>query len=192
MEVSVKCRYDLSVSPPESFRSRGNANTRPPLCDASEFEQVLERAAEAIELGDHELVSGASGEQGLVELRAAGELAARVVDEHLLAAGGRKRVALGIKVLFSGRDPSVSDPHQPSVRKRPAALRRRVHGMRYQTPPEISGFAVCRCGCPQTIVRGRSRGVVVATLAGRAIRLSMPCDRREVEAQSRGCAQGFA
>jgi len=54
---------------------------------------VLERAPEAVELRDDELVALARDPQGLVELGPAGELAAGLVDEDLVAAGRVERVA---------------------------------------------------------------------------------------------------
>jgi uncharacterized membrane protein YraQ (UPF0718 family) len=69
---------------------------------------VLERAAEAVELGDDELVAGAGGDQQrLVELRARGEFAAGLVDEHLVATGRGERVVLAVGVLVAGGDPPV-------------------------------------------------------------------------------------
>ena len=63
---------------------------------AGQLEEVFEGAAKAVELGDHELVAGSVGrEQGLVQLRAAGELAGGLVGEDLVAARRRKGVVLG-------------------------------------------------------------------------------------------------
>ena len=70
---------------------------------------MLERAPEAIELRDDELVALARDPQGLVELGAAGELAAGLVDEDLIAASGQQRVALAIRVLVARGDPPVAD-----------------------------------------------------------------------------------
>jgi hypothetical protein len=68
-----------------------------------EFDQVLERAAEPVELGDHDLVAGAvGGEQRLVQLGAARESARRLVDEDLVAAGSVERVVLRFGVLVAG------------------------------------------------------------------------------------------
>jgi len=49
-------------------------------------DEVLEKAAEPVKLGDDELVASAGGAQGVVELRSAGELAAGLVDDHPAAA----------------------------------------------------------------------------------------------------------
>lgn len=49
---------------------------------------MLQRATKAVELGDHQLVAGTGDEQCLVQRGAAGPLAAGLVDEDLLAAGG--------------------------------------------------------------------------------------------------------
>ena len=54
-----------------------------------ELDQVLERTAEPVELGDDQLVTRAVGrQQRLVQLEASRELARRLVDEDLLAASG--------------------------------------------------------------------------------------------------------
>ena len=84
--------------------------------------QMLERAPETIELRDDELVALARDPQGLVELGAAGELAAGLVDEHLIAAGGIEGIVLAVRVLIAGRHPPVADPHPDSVQKRGGAL----------------------------------------------------------------------
>jgi hypothetical protein len=57
---------------------------------------VLKRAAEAIELGDDQLVAVPRDPQCLIELGAAGELAAGLVDEDLLATGRVEGVVLAV------------------------------------------------------------------------------------------------
>ena len=53
----------------------------------------------------------AGGDERLVELRAAGQLATRSVDEHLVAARGIQSILLGFWSLVPSRHSSVSDPH---------------------------------------------------------------------------------
>ena len=68
-----------------------------------ELDQVLERAAESVEFGDHELVAGAVGcGERFVELGASRELPGGRVDEGLVAAGGRERVVLRLGMLIAG------------------------------------------------------------------------------------------
>jgi hypothetical protein len=69
--------------------------------------------AEPVELGDHQLVALTQHEQGLVEFGPAGELSARLVGEHLLAAGSLEGVLLGLGMLIAGRDPCHADSHTP-------------------------------------------------------------------------------
>ncbi len=89
--------------------------------------QMLERAPEAVELRDDELVALARDPQGLVQLGTTGELAAGFVDENLVAAGRVEGVVLAVRVLIAGGNPPVADPHALSVQKRGGALRWRVH-----------------------------------------------------------------
>ena len=72
---------------------------------------MLERAPEAVELRDDELVALARDPQGLVELGATSELAAGLVDEDLVAAGRVEGVVLAVGVLVAGGHPPVADPH---------------------------------------------------------------------------------
>ena len=85
--------------------------------------QMLEGAPEAIELRDDELVPLARDPQDLVELWPAGELAAGLVDEDLVATGGLQSVVLAVGILVAGGHPPVADTHQSSVQKRVNALR---------------------------------------------------------------------
>jgi hypothetical protein len=58
------------------------------LEDLGELDQVLERAAQAVELGDDQLVAGpVGGQQRLIEPGAPRELAGCLIDEDLFAAG---------------------------------------------------------------------------------------------------------
>lgn len=57
-----------------------------------QVDEVLEGAAEAVELADDELVAGAQNEQGLVQLGSAGEFPGGLVDELFDAAGGAQGV----------------------------------------------------------------------------------------------------
>ncbi len=51
-----------------------------------ELDQMLQRAAEAIELGDDELIAGSiGGQESVLQLRSFGELARSGLDEDLLA-----------------------------------------------------------------------------------------------------------
>ena len=74
-------------------------------------DQVLEGAPEPVQLGDDQLIVLPGHEQGLVQLRAPGQLAARLVDEDLVAANSCQGVPLGGGVLVSCRDPTVANAH---------------------------------------------------------------------------------
>ncbi|WTQ07895.1 hypothetical protein OG572_01160 [Streptomyces virginiae] len=63
-----------------------------------QLDEVLQRAAEAVELGDHELVAFAGDEKGFVEFEAASKLAGHLVCEDLLAASRAECVLLGFGV----------------------------------------------------------------------------------------------
>jgi hypothetical protein len=86
------------------------------LKEFGELDQMLERAAETVELGDAELVAGAFGDQQrLVQLWASSELAAGVFDEDPLASASVEGVVLSFGMLIARRHPPVPDPHTRSV-----------------------------------------------------------------------------
>ena len=76
-----------------------------------QLDEVLQGAAEPVELGDHQLVPRPQRPQRLVELGPAGELPGGDVGEDPLAAGAGESVGLGVGVLVAGRHPRVADPH---------------------------------------------------------------------------------
>ena len=80
-----------------------------------QLDQVLQRAAEPVELGHHKMIPGPEPAQGLVELGPAGELAGSLVGEDAFAAGRAQRVGLGLGVLVAGGDPRVADPNPGNV-----------------------------------------------------------------------------
>jgi hypothetical protein len=67
-------------------------------------DQMLERAPEAVQLGDDQLVALPGHEQGLVQLRPPGQL----VDEDFVAARVPEGVSLGVGVLVDCPDLSVA------------------------------------------------------------------------------------
>jgi hypothetical protein len=71
--------------------------------------EVLDRPAEAVESSDDQDVARAQVPHGRVELRAGGQLAGRLVDEQLVAAGSGEQVALGVGVLVAFADAAVAD-----------------------------------------------------------------------------------
>src|SRR5690606_25320351 len=80
-----------------------------------QLDQVLQRTAQPVQLGDHQLVAVPYDEQRLIELRTARELARGPVDEHLLAASRAQRVVLSFGMLVTSRDPGVADAHTRTV-----------------------------------------------------------------------------
>ncbi len=80
-----------------------------------QLDEVLQGAAEPVELGHHELVAIAGDQEGFVEFGASGELAGRLVGEDLLAAGRAERVLLRFGMLITSADPGHADSHAPTV-----------------------------------------------------------------------------
>jgi hypothetical protein len=86
------------------------------LKELGELDQVIERAAKSVELGDDQLVASAvCRQQRLVQLRTARELPGDLVDEHLITAGCLERVDLGFGMLVAGGDAPIADPHEHIV-----------------------------------------------------------------------------
>jgi len=71
-----------------------------------QLDRMREGTTEAVELGDDELVPLAGDEQGLVELRPAGEGAAGVVDQDPVVPGGGQGIVLDLDVSVAGGDPN--------------------------------------------------------------------------------------
>ncbi len=89
---------------------------------AGEVDEVRQRAAEPVKPGDHELVAGTGNHESVVELEAAGELAAGGVEKDPLAASGVECPMLSVEVLVARGDPPVADPHaEGPYRKRGCA-----------------------------------------------------------------------
>ena len=95
----------VEVSMPWSSTTRST----PAVCSVlGQLDQVLQGAAEPVELGDHQLVPARLRQQGLVELGRRGELAGGLVDEDLVAAGGGEGVVLGLRGVGRGSRPARS------------------------------------------------------------------------------------
>jgi hypothetical protein len=81
-------------------------------------DQVTQRAAEPVELPDHQGVAGAELVQDAVQLRAGGQRAsgaAGFVSEDAVAAGVSERVDLEVEVLLGGGDAGVTQRVTGSV-----------------------------------------------------------------------------
>lgn len=71
---------------------------------------MRQRTAQPIKLGDNELVAGAVGRKHhRVQLKAAGQLARRLIQEDLITSRRGEPIALSLGVLVAGADPSVAD-----------------------------------------------------------------------------------
>jgi len=124
-----------------------------------EFDQVLERTAEPVELGDDQLVTRAvGGQKGLVQLGASRELARRLVGEDLLAAGGGERVVLRFGVLVaSGDSLPLADPHPPDRNVNPRRRDIAAYTASVTTPRQLRrGFSRRPGRVSRTIVRGQT------------------------------------
>lgn len=75
------------------------------------LDEVADAAAQAVELPDHEDVTGPEVCEGLIEPRPLGQRATGLVGEELLATGVLQGIGLEIEVLFGGGDASIADEH---------------------------------------------------------------------------------
>ncbi len=82
---------------------------------SGQLDQVLQRSAEPVKLGDDELVAVPCSAQSVVQPGPAGQFAAGLVDEHPLTARGGQCVFLRLWVLVAGRYPSIADLHRINV-----------------------------------------------------------------------------
>jgi len=117
---------------------------------------VLKRPTEAIKPGDDQLVAVTRDPQRIIELGAAGQLAAGLIDEDLLAAGRDEGDLLAVGVLVARRYPPVADPHR---RHRTRTVRRvtltRTPVALHHAAPGMTGRHESVGGVRERIVPGR-------------------------------------
>lgn len=80
----------------------------------------MEGAAEPVELGDHQLVTGTVGrQQRFAQLGTVGEYTGGAVDEDFVAGGCGEGVVLGFGVLIASGDPFISRSACPRMYREP-------------------------------------------------------------------------